>query len=277
MKAKAMKDVLEQEYQMLKLTLEVLANDNVKLKNDLAELSNNVKKNKLQLQDYLNTITDKDTAVSNLNKKIEMLHIRLSEINKIKGHNTNGNGLTEENTKITKKPQNNYKYKINRDSFVNFCKLQLQLNNEINKLKLQLNNYTQTERDNNKKNIICENKVVHLNDVLDKESVNNILKIFEKNKEKNNKMYIVDKNKKIWKFTKRGDLSINDILQKSHEINKTPILEHTTLPERILDKQNNKKIEITNEILEQYQYKDLYTKVVKYSKVSDMLKDSFIL
>ena len=83
MKAKAMKDVLEQEYQMLKLTLEVLANDNVKLKNDLAELSNNVKKNKLQLQDYLNTITDKDTAVSNLNKKIEMLHIRLSEINKI--------------------------------------------------------------------------------------------------------------------------------------------------------------------------------------------------
>ena len=52
MKAKAMKDVLEQEYQMLKLTLEVLANDNVKLKNDLAELSNNVKKNKLQLQDY---------------------------------------------------------------------------------------------------------------------------------------------------------------------------------------------------------------------------------
>ena len=72
---------------------------------------------------------------------------------------------------------------------------------------------------------------------------------------------------------------LNDILQKSHEINKAPILEHTTLPERILDKQNNKKIEITNEILEQYQYKDLYNfseiipiSALKGDNVEDLIK-----
>ena len=63
---------------MLKLTLDVLAKENEKLKQQATELDNNVKKNKLQLQDYLNSITNKDSADESLNKKIDAVNESLN-------------------------------------------------------------------------------------------------------------------------------------------------------------------------------------------------------
>ena len=55
MKAKALKEVLDQEHQMLKLTLDVLAKENEKLKQQATELDNNVKNEylKICITDYM--------------------------------------------------------------------------------------------------------------------------------------------------------------------------------------------------------------------------------
>ncbi len=201
---------------MLKLTLDVLAKENEKLKQQATELDNNVKKNKLQLQDYLNSITNKDSAVESLNKKIEQLHIRLNELNKSKGHvSTNGN------EKTSRKIKNEYKYSINKEHFYNFCQMQYQLMNEIDRIKLLINNCI-IEKKNLEKNIlICDNERINMNKLFDEESIAKINNVFDKETD-NKTIYLIDKEKRTWKFSKREDLSIDDIINKSSLINSTP-------------------------------------------------------
>ena len=59
------------EKNLLKLTLDVLINENKKIKCEYDELNKNVKEFKIQLQEKLNTIYDKNSAMENLNKQIE--------------------------------------------------------------------------------------------------------------------------------------------------------------------------------------------------------------
>lgn len=269
MKAKALKEVLDQEHQMLKLTLDVLAKENEKLKQQATELENNVKKNKLQLQDYLNSITNKDSAVESLNKKIEQLHIRLNELNKSKGHvSTNGN------EKTSRKIKNEYKYSINKEHFYNFCQMQYQLMNEIDRIKLLINNCI-IEKKNLEKNIlICDNERINMNKLFDEESIAKINNVFDKETD-NKTIYLIDKEKRTWKFSKREDLSIDDIINKSSLINSTPNVKIENFKEIEDNKIDSKEIEDNK--LDIGINNELYTKVIKYSKVSDMLKDSFIL
>ena len=65
---------------MLKLTLDILVNENNQLKNSLNEINNSVKENKIELQEKLNTITNKDEVLNNLTNQIKQLKLKFNEL-----------------------------------------------------------------------------------------------------------------------------------------------------------------------------------------------------
>lgn len=285
MKAKATREILEQKHHMLKLTLSSLANDNTYLKSKYEALQLNVKKGKQQLQDYLSTITDKQTAVNNLNKQIQYFQLKLQELqNKTKVVNNN-NKHSEENhcvneQKFKKKER---QFKVNKDNYYEFCSKQKQLIDEIKQLRRVITNYNEQKEEKDKYNImVIKQDKTNLNDFFEKTSIDKF-KILNNNKEDENDskrvIYMVDKKGKVWKFIKRNDLDINDVIEnKLNEVVSVSMIneekcKHIIENDFECNNNNNNEYSDANLIDDSKQY----TKVIKYKKVNDMLKDTFIL
>ena len=287
---------IEQEKNMLKLTLDILVNENNQLKNSLNEINNSVKENKIELQERLNTITNKDEVLNNLNNQIKQLKLKFYELkSKSKRYfsdygnsNTmlkfneqtstcytarNINKITlsknlEKNKEIKNKNQN----KIN--NYQDFYYKQNELDNEINDIKRQINfliNKFQEDEDI----ILMKEKFCNLKNIFDDESLEKLKKILNE-KNSNNILYLVDKNKKVWKLKKREDIPKNDF-EKEENITCTNFNNLTNNKKYYnIGEFNNRQKEIINENF-LLTPEDIKKKLEKNTAVDDMMKSSFIL
>jgi hypothetical protein len=78
--SKANFQVIEQEKNLLKITLEYVAKENETLKQQLEDMKMTVKHNKDLLKEYIEKITSKDTVVLKMNSTIEQLTTRLHSL-----------------------------------------------------------------------------------------------------------------------------------------------------------------------------------------------------
>lgn len=69
---------LMQEKDMLKVTLDHMIKENLVLKNQIEDMKLTVQHNKLQLKEYVESITNKDKVVEKMNNTIELLQARLA-------------------------------------------------------------------------------------------------------------------------------------------------------------------------------------------------------
>jgi hypothetical protein len=74
---KETKETIEQERNLLKLTLDYFVKENETLKRQLEDMKITVKSNKELLKEYVETITSKDKVVEKMNNTIEQLQARL--------------------------------------------------------------------------------------------------------------------------------------------------------------------------------------------------------
>ena len=289
MKPKTAREILEQKHHMLKLTLSSLANDNTYLKSKHEALQLNVKKGKQQLQDYLLTITDKQTAVNNLNKQIQAFQLKLQELQnktKLVNSHSNHNKHSDENHCLNEQKfrRKERQFKVNKDNYYEFCSKQKQLIDEITQIKRVITNYREQKEEKEKYNVmvIKQNKT-NLNDFFEKTSIDKF-KILNMNKEENDSkkvVYMVDKRGKVWKFIKRKDLDMNDVLE--NKLNEVVSLSMINNDNDRKCKQIGKDLECGDNCNNEYSDANLiddskqYTKVIKYKKVNEMLKDTFIL
>ena len=72
--------MLEQERNMLKITLQYISTENDKLKNELEDMKITAKQNKELLKEYVNQITNKDKVFEKMNSQIEQLTNRLKSL-----------------------------------------------------------------------------------------------------------------------------------------------------------------------------------------------------
>jgi hypothetical protein len=72
--------VLEQERNLLKITLDYIAQENNTLKQQAEDMKMTVKHNKELLKEYIDTITSKDKVVEKMGSTIEQLTIRLHSL-----------------------------------------------------------------------------------------------------------------------------------------------------------------------------------------------------
>ena len=86
---------LEQERNMLKITLQYINAENTKLKNELEDMRITARKNKEMLKEYITQITNKDKMFEKMNNQIEQLTSRLKLLE-------NFNKLTESLENISK-------------------------------------------------------------------------------------------------------------------------------------------------------------------------------
>ena len=203
------------EKNLLKLTLDVLINENKKIKCEYDELNKNVKEFKIQLQEKLNTIYDKNSAMENLNKQIEELHLKLNELLNKKNNfqeenkNLNKSNFLDEKKNLFVNNNNNKIKEIDYEKYKKYIFLQNKLINSINELKIEtkfiIDKYL------NKENIIILNKnKINLKNYFE----NDFNEIFNKKLNKNKIIYLIDKNKKIWKLKKREKLNY-DFIEKN--------------------------------------------------------------
>lgn len=71
---------LDKERKVIRETLNIVVTENAELKEILKDIQGNVNENKLQLQEKINSITDKDTAVEMLTNQIDMLKQKFNEL-----------------------------------------------------------------------------------------------------------------------------------------------------------------------------------------------------
>ena len=276
------------EKNLLKLTLDVLINENKKIKCEYDELNKNVKEFKIQLQEKLNTIYDKNSAMENLNKQIEELHLKLNELLNKKNNfqeenkNLNKSNFLDEKKNLFVNNNNNKIKEIDYEKYKKYIFLQNKLINSINDLKREtkfiIDKYL------NKENIIILNKnKINLKNYFD----NDFNEIFNKKLNKNKMIYLIDKNKKIWKLKKREKLNY-DFIEKNIDFYSN--LKIKKIQEEMKTTENNirniiKKIEdnkikenkIINEIIEENKIK--IEKEIKQNKraITHMMQSSFIL
>lgn len=79
-KEKEIIKMLEQERNLLKITLEHLVKENDDLKRTIEDMKITVKANKDQLSEYISTITNKDMVVEKMNNTINQLRYRLESM-----------------------------------------------------------------------------------------------------------------------------------------------------------------------------------------------------
>lgn len=276
------------EKNLLKLTLDVLINENKKIKCEYDELNKNVKEFKIQLQEKLNTIYDKNSAMENLNKQIEELHLKLNELLNKKNNfqeenkNLNKSNFLDEKKNLFVNNNNNKIKEIDYEKYKKYIFLQNKLINSINELKIEtkfiIDKYL------NKENIIILNKnKINLKNYFE----NDFNEIFNKKLNKNKMIYLIDKNKKIWKLKKREKLNY-DFIEKNIDFYSN--LKIKKIQEEMKTTENNirniiKKIEenkikennIIKEIIEENKIK--IEKEIKQNKraITHMMQSSFIL
>ena len=116
---------LEQERNMLKITLQYINAENTKLKNELEDMRITARKNKEMLKEYITQITNKDKMFEKMNNQIEQLTSRLK--------------LLENFNKLNNKKNSKADNYVNTTSFANIelkstnMSTNQQLNSSMNK------------------------------------------------------------------------------------------------------------------------------------------------
>lgn len=89
---KETKETIEQERNLLRITLEYMAKENQTLKRQLEDMKVTAFSNKDLLKEYVEKITNKDKVVEKMNNTIEQLQSRLHSLEEyIKNINNGGN------------------------------------------------------------------------------------------------------------------------------------------------------------------------------------------
>ena len=120
---------LEQERNMLKITLQYINAENTKLKNELEDMRITARKNKEMLKEYITQITNKDKMFEKMNNQIEQLTSRLKLLENFNKLNNKKNSKTD-----------NY---VNTTSFAN---------NELKSTNMSTNQQLNSSMNNNKDN-----------------------------------------------------------------------------------------------------------------------------
>lgn len=237
--AKEKEKTLQRERKVLKETLDIVVQENAELKEILLEIQANVNENKMQLQEKINSITDKDTAVEMLTNQIDLLKQKFNElqITRQKMQSLINNNISEDNfnskgneTTVTGTPNRlrhkniddikNKKDKENKlklikeniDKQRNFLDNQQEIENEINDLKREVIIL---------KNKINENKDKHLyyqynydiQNYFQKNDINHLKKILNKN-DNDKLLYLVTSTGGVYKIKKRNDLTKNNFINQ---------------------------------------------------------------
>ena len=98
--------MLEQERNMLKITLQYISTENDKLKNELEDMKITAKKNKEMLKEYVTQITNKDKVFEKMNAQIEQLTNRLKILENFKKLNSKKINMNPINTNSSNKIEN---------------------------------------------------------------------------------------------------------------------------------------------------------------------------
>ncbi len=105
--------MLEQERNMLKITLQYISTENEKLKNELEDMKITAKKNKEMLKEYVTQITNKDKMFEKMNAQIEQLTNRLKILENFKKLNSKKINLNPITTNSSNKIENRTTYYTN--------------------------------------------------------------------------------------------------------------------------------------------------------------------
>lgn len=269
-------NVSEEEREMLKLTLKVLVNENSDLRTQFETLSDSVKKSKEQLSSYVSTIVDKDSAVESLKNQIENLRGQLKDIeNKAKIELSEGDARKSTQHCLTSRTfLHSSSFKLKRkqefdfDTFYSFCDKQNELLKEIQDVKREIIGVDKKEKS------IVTQRIINMNDVFDEDDLKKI-SINEKSKN-----YLVDEKGNIFLMRLRDDLN-EETLCGDAVVNhmKCNIVQDCNILIDDMEKVKKKK-KVVNEVDKNYLEDDLnkgYYKERKIAKISEMLKDSFII
>lgn len=239
---------------MLKRTLDLLIRDNKELKASVKKIRDIVKSNKFQMQEYLNKITNKDSAVKNLNNTIDKLKRQFSYIKmpllKVKQRHSSIvdvsdiSFLSRLSLGATRnKPHNGFIQKtFDNEKFKDYCDKQHQLLEEISKIRFELNNVVSEEKiDNNVittrnqiqkqqncKDGVLEKRKINLTNIFNEEYLAKVIEnlSIDNNNNNNNdngkesgslsKYFIIDNYNHVWEMKRRLDLHENNIINMKH-------------------------------------------------------------
>ena len=240
MKKKSKKEeLLDRERKILKETLDIVVQENAELKRLLSDIQSNVNENKTQLKQVINSITDKNTAVELLTNQIELLKQKFNDfqlkqkmqsllnnnisedITNSKGNETNNNSnipnklmhIKEEEEKIQNEQEE--KIRIIEDKFEkqkNFFNKQQEIKDEIIDIKRDVNFLIEKINEYKSKYILYQQNC-DIQNYFNNSDLNSIKKILNKSK-KDNLIYLVTNDGKVYKIKKRDDLMKNNFINK---------------------------------------------------------------
>ena len=241
MKKKSKKEeLLDRERKILKETLDIVVQENAELKRSLSDIQSNVNENKTQLKQVINSITDKNTAVELLTNQIELLRQKFNDfqlkqkmqsllnnnisedITNSKGNETNNNNsnipnklmhIKEEEEKIQNEQEE--KIRIIEDKFEkqkNFFNKQQEIKDEIINIKRDVN-FLKEKINEHKSKYILYQQNCDIQNYFKNSDLNSIKKILNKSK-KDNLIYLVTNDGKVYKIKKRDDLMKNNFINK---------------------------------------------------------------
>ena len=241
MKKKSKKEeLLDRERKILKETLDIVVQENAELKRSLSDIQSNVNENKTQLKQVINSITDKNTAVELLTNQIELLKQKFNDfqlkqkmqsllnnnisedITNSKGNETNNNNsnipnklmhIKEEEEKIQNEQEE--KIRIIEDKFEkqkNFFNKQQEIKDEIINIKRDVNFLIEKINEHKSKYILYQQNC-DIQNYFNNSNLNSIKKILNKSK-KDNLIYLVTNDGKVYKIKKRDDLMKNNFINK---------------------------------------------------------------
>ena len=231
---------LERERKILRETLDIIVQENAELKDQLTEIQSNVNENKMQLQEKINSITDKDTAVEMLTNQIDLLKQKFNELQQTRqkmqslinnnisedNFNSKGNETTVTGTPnrlmhksiddIKNKKDKENKIKLMKENIEKqrkFLENQQEIENEINNLKRDVN-FLKEKIDENKNNYLYYQYNYDIDNYFNKNDLNNLRNILNKNSNNDKLMYLVTNTGNVYKIKKRDDLSKDNFINK---------------------------------------------------------------
>ena len=237
--AKEKEKTLQRERKVLKETLDIVVQENAELKEILLEIQANVNENKMQLQEKINSIADKDTAVEMLTNQIDLLKQKFNElqITRQKMQSLINNNISEDNfnskgneTTVTGTPNRlrhkniddikNKKDKENKlklikeniDKQRNFLDNQQEIENEINDLKREVIVLKDKINENKDKHLYYQYNY-DIQNYFQKNDINHLKKILNKN-DNDKLLYLVTSTGGVYKIKKRNDLTKNNFINQ---------------------------------------------------------------
>ena len=232
--------IIEKERKILRETLDIVVQENAELKEILAEIKANVNENKIQLQEKINSITDKDTAVEMLTNQIDLLKQKFNDLQQTRqkmqslinnnvsedNFNSKGNETTVTGTPNRLKHKNlddikNKKEKENKIKMMKeniqkkreFLEKQQDIENEINNLKRDVN-FLKQKIDEYRNKYIFYQYNCDIQNYFEKNDLNNLRHILNKNKNNDKLIYFVTNKGDVYKIKKRDDLKKNNFIKQ---------------------------------------------------------------